>query len=127
MPYDRHVGRAPAEVGAVVLDVAKWGHDGDGEFARMARLENPSVCLHVIRHAVAMARLIGVLPPVHVRQVERANGAHHAAAREEFADRDRAAHIDAENVRTTREEIAEVLWRRDALREKGFVDPARRG
>ena len=65
-----------------------------------------------------MARLIGVPPPVHVRQVKRPNGAQHAAAREEFADRDRAAHIDAENVRTTREEITDVLWPRDALLEK---------
>jgi hypothetical protein len=41
---------------------------------------------HVIRQAIAVARLIGVPAAVHVRQVERPNGPQRAARREEFAD-----------------------------------------
>ena len=90
-------------------------------------LHSLSVCQHVIRHAVAMARLVGVPTPVHVRQVERPNGAQDAAVREELAYRDGAAHIDAEHVRPTWEEITDVLRRGDALLEQGFVHLVRRG
>ena len=44
------------------------------------------VTQHVIRQAVAVARLIGVPAPVHVRQVERPDGPQRTARREEFAD-----------------------------------------
>src|SRR4051812_32944667 len=45
-----------------------------------------AVTHHVIRQAVAVARLIGVPAPIHVRQVERPDGPQRAAPREEFAD-----------------------------------------
>jgi hypothetical protein len=53
-----------------------------------------SACQHVIRQAVAVARLVGVPAPVHVRQVESPDGAQHAARRKEFADRAEAADLD---------------------------------
>ena len=45
-----------------------------------AHPQNLSICLHLIRHAVATARLAGVPPTVHVRQVERPNPAQHVSA-----------------------------------------------
>ena len=45
-----------------------------------------STTQHVIRQAVAMAGLIGVPAPVHVRQVEGTDGPQRTARREEFAD-----------------------------------------
>src|SRR6476620_8208768 len=70
--------------------------------------QSHSTFQQVIRQAVAVARLVGVPTPVHVRQIECPNGAQHAAGREEFADRGGAPHIDAENVLAAREEITDV-------------------
>jgi hypothetical protein len=44
------------------------------------------VAQHVIRQAMAVARLIGVPAPVHMRQVERPDGPQRTARCEEFAD-----------------------------------------
>ena len=52
----------------------------------LGRYSASLVTQHVIRQAVAVARLIGVPAPVHVRQVERPDGPQRAARREEFAD-----------------------------------------
>src|SRR5439155_11136448 len=98
-----------------------------GKPRRVARIPEHSTCQHVIRQAVAVARLVGVPTPVHVRQIEGANGAQHAAGREEFADRGGAPHLDAENIIAVREEITDVFWRRDAVLEKRFVQMALRG
>ena len=110
-----------------VFDVAEWARAAAGRSPGWRASQSRSICQHVIRQAVAVARLVGVPTSVHVRQVERPNGAQHAAAREEFADRGGAPHIDAENVLAAREEITDVFGRRDAVLEKGFVHMARRG
>lgn len=101
---------------------ARWHIRGAGEHPT-----TPHSPHHVIRNAVAMACLICVPASVHVRQVERPDGAQHAGVREELADRDGAAHIDAEHVRAARKEMTDILRRYDALFEKGLVHPARRG
>src|SRR5262245_43299724 len=77
-----------------------------------------SACQHLVRQAVAVARLVGVPAAVHVRQVERADGAQRAAGREELRDRIEAANLDAEYVVAAREETADVFRRRDAVLEK---------
>ena len=78
----------------------------------------------MIRQAVAVARLIGVPTPVHVRQVERPDGPQSTGRREEFADRGAAADLDAENILAAGEEIADVFRRHDAALKKRFVHPA---
>src|SRR5688572_8576993 len=82
-----------------------------------------AMCLiqHVIGQAVAVARLIGVPAPVHVRQVERTDGPQRPARRDEFADRGEAADLDAENVLASGEEIADVFRRHDTALKKGIV------
>lgn len=57
-----------------------------GALARLAPIPSPITPQHAIRYAVAMARLVGVPASVHVRQVERPDGAQHAGVREELAD-----------------------------------------
>lgn len=60
-------------------------HDAAGPDV-LGRYSGSLVTQHVIRQAVAVARLIGVPAPVHVRQVERPDGPQRTARREEFAD-----------------------------------------
>src|SRR5262249_55962060 len=76
---------------------------------------------HMVRQAIAMARLVGIPSPVHMRQVEGPDGAQGAALLDEFSNRSEAPHIDTEDVFTTREETADVLRRPHAAFEKGFV------
>ena len=78
----------------------------------------------MIRQAVAVARLIGVPAPVHVRQVERPDGPQRTGRREEFADRGVATDPDAENILAAGEEIADVFRRHDTALKERFVHPA---
>ena len=79
--YDRNEGAHRSRLArslAETVNAPPVVCDGACAFAMIVRIKDPSIWLHVIRHAVAMARLIVVPPPVHVRQVEGPNGAHHA-------------------------------------------------
>src|SRR5262245_56851030 len=80
-----------------------------------------SLAQHVIRQAVAVARLIGVPATIHMRQVEGPDGAQSAAIGEKFDDRGKAPDVDPENILAMREEIADVFRRRDTALKKGFV------
>src|SRR6266487_773778 len=96
--------------------------DGQGFDLLSPSAQSRSASQHVIRQAIAVARLVGVPASVHVCQIESPDGAQDAARRDEFADRGEAADLDAENVLAAREEIADVFRRRDTALKKGFVD-----
>ena len=64
----------------------RWSDGAAAGSDVLGRCSASLVTQHAIRQAVAVARLIGVPAPVHVRQVERPDGPHRTARREEFAD-----------------------------------------
>ena len=76
----------PALDPARCATVGTWSEGAAAGSDVLGRYSASLVTQHVIRQAVAVARLIGIPAPVHVRQVERPDGPQRTARREEFAD-----------------------------------------